>query len=186
MNIQRYWIFFFLTTWPVSCVNVCGKGCLVMWCPAVAEADFNNYIDLSKPDPDDPYPCAKLLCPAVTQVKFNSHICLFQPDPDLLPITTTTTTEKPEEPPTTHAPKDSKLELVIPPKKEEVGVSLHVPWIGYSSTHCWYRHGTQKPDGTPCLITPSREDLGYGNPCYHGVCKKGRCTNAIYSRCATM
>ncbi|XP_075744614.1 uncharacterized protein LOC142803379 isoform X3 [Rhipicephalus microplus] len=102
MNIQRYWIFFFLTTWPVSCVNVCGKGCLVMWCPAVAEADFNNYIDLSKPDPDDPYPCAKLLCPAVTQVKFNSHICLFQPDPDLLPITTTTTTEKPEEPPTTH------------------------------------------------------------------------------------
>uniref|UniRef100_A0A131Z671 Basic tail secreted protein n=1 Tax=Rhipicephalus appendiculatus TaxID=34631 RepID=A0A131Z671_RHIAP len=163
-----------------------------MWCPAVAEPEYNQHIDLTASDPDDPYPCAKLWCPAVTQVRFNNYICLLQPDPDLLPTTTTTTTttttKKPEEPPTTPeaTQEDQKPKVQIPPTRDEVQVGLRVPWVGYSSTDCWYSDGRQKPDGTPCLITPNREDLGYGNPCYHGVCKKGRCTNAIYSRCATM
>uniref|UniRef100_A0A131Z567 Basic tail secreted protein n=1 Tax=Rhipicephalus appendiculatus TaxID=34631 RepID=A0A131Z567_RHIAP len=143
---------------------------------------------------DDPYPCAKLWCPSVRQVTFNRYICHLLQDPDLLPTTTTTTTTTTEEPTTAPdaPPEEDKAGVGssgkpnIPTNHEEISVGIRFPFIGYSSPDCWTKDGKKKkPDGTRCLVTPNREQLRYGNPCYHGICKNGRCTNSIYSKCAT-
>uniref|UniRef100_A0A131Z395 Basic tail secreted protein n=1 Tax=Rhipicephalus appendiculatus TaxID=34631 RepID=A0A131Z395_RHIAP len=102
MYILCNWSFLLLLTCPCCLANVCGRGCLTVWCPEVTEPEFNSHIDPSVADPDDPYPCAKLWCPSVRQVTFNRYICHLLQDPDLLPTTTTTTTTTTEEPTTAH------------------------------------------------------------------------------------
>ncbi|XP_054923551.2 uncharacterized protein [Dermacentor andersoni] len=168
-----------------------------MWCPDVQDPDINRYINYNLKDPDDEFPCAKLWCPAVKQVSQNKYLCRAALDPELSATTATATTEGTEEQeePTTLPPSSGGEQEPVdknpvtseePTTHKEETVGLRVPWVGYNSEDCWSKDGGYAPHGKLCLITPNRHKLGTGHGCYWGKCKKGRCVNALYSRCATM
>ncbi|XP_075539467.1 uncharacterized protein LOC142574206 [Dermacentor variabilis] len=196
MHILRDYLLLVVITSPGSLGSECRKACLVMWCPDVQDPDMNSYIKYSLEDPDDEFRCARLWCPAVKQVSLNKYLCRSGLDPELATTTTATTevTEEPEEPTTRPAPPGEEQKPADkypvssgqPTAHEEETVGLRVPWVGYYSEDCRNKDGSYAPNGKLCLVTPDRRKLGTGHGCYWGNCQKGRCVNAIYSRCATM
>nr|XP_054923552.1 uncharacterized protein LOC126525038 [Dermacentor andersoni] len=197
MHILGDYILLVVITSPGSLGSECRKECLVMWCPDVQDPDINRYINYNLRDPDDEFPCARLWCPAVKQVSQNKYLCRAALDPELSATTTTATTEGTEEPeePTTHPPSPGEEQEPVdenpvpseqPTTQEEGTVGLRVPWVGYYSEDCRKKDGSYVRDGKLCLVTPDRRKLGTGHGCYWGICKKGRCVNSVYSRCATI
>ncbi|XP_070389808.1 uncharacterized protein [Dermacentor albipictus] len=118
--------------------------------------------------------CLVMWCPDVQDPDINRYIKYSLEDPDAPPGEE----QKPAD--------DNPVPSGQPTAHEEETVGLRVPWVGYYSEDCRKKDRSNAPDGKLCLVTPKRHKLGTGHGCYWGICKNGRCVNAVYSRCATM